>query len=178
MARDFPILQVVGYQNSGKTTFVEMLLEKLEHDGVQAGCLKHHGHGGEPDAFTEGKDSGRFLRAGAAASGVEGAGVFQLTARGNWTLEKLISAYSLLSIDCLLIEGFKQAEYPKVVMVRDDGDNDLIEQLDGIIAVIYQHNKPHIAGNDIQCFHMEDPSAISYIVKHLKEEGVCLDDLS
>lgn len=63
-------------------------------------------------------------------------------------------------------------------MVRDDGDNDLIEQLDGIIAVIYQHNKPHIAGNDIQCFHMEDPSAISYIVKHLKEEGVCLDDLS
>lgn len=45
MARDFPILQVVGYQNSGKTTFVEMLLEKLEHDGVQAGCLKHHGHG-------------------------------------------------------------------------------------------------------------------------------------
>ncbi len=61
MAAHFPILQIVGYQNSGKTTFVEKLAEKLGQLGVKIGCLKHHGHGGEPDVFAEGKDSDRFF---------------------------------------------------------------------------------------------------------------------
>ncbi|ASB89817.1 molybdopterin-guanine dinucleotide biosynthesis protein B [Bacillus sonorensis] len=177
MARNVPILQIVGYQNSGKTTFVERLLEKLESLGVKAGCLKHHGHGGEPDLIGEGKDSARFLLAGAAASGVEGDGVFQFTARGGWTLEKLIAVYGLLSIDCLLIEGFKQASYPKIVMVRNEEDHQLVEQLDGVLAVIYQRGKPPVTTPDIKSFHIEDPGAVSFILQHLKEEGVCLNDL-
>lgn len=178
MAGNVSILQIVGYQNSGKTTFIERLTEKLERLGVKAACLKHHGHGGEPDSFSEGKDSDRYLRAGAAVSGVEGAGVFQLTARGSWTLDKLISVYRLLSIDCLLIEGFKEAPYPKIVMVRHEEDHQLIEQLEGVRAVIYQRGEPPAPKPDVQSFHIEDPAAISFILHHLKEEGVCLNDLS
>ncbi|MFN2746028.1 MULTISPECIES: molybdopterin-guanine dinucleotide biosynthesis protein B [unclassified Bacillus (in: firmicutes)] len=178
MAAHFPILQIVGYQNSGKTSFVEMLADKLEHSGVKVGCLKHHGHGGEPEALTEGKDSDRFWRAGAAVSGVEGAGVLQLSARGDWTLEKLIALYSLMPIDCLLIEGFKQAAFPKVVMVRNEADGHLLEQLSGTIAVIYRDSQPREVPNGVPSFHIADPGAMSYILNHLKEEGVCLNDSS
>jgi len=175
VAAHFPILQIVGYQNSGKTTFVEKLAEKLDQLGVKVGCLKHHGHGGEPDAFAEGKDSDRFFRAGAAASGVEGAGVFQLTARGEWTLDQLIAAYGVLAVECLLIEGFKHVPYQKVVMIRNEADCQLLKELDGIIAVIYQQSEPK---TDVPSFHIEDPSAVAFILKHLKEEGICLNDLS
>lgn len=43
------ILQVVGYQNSGKTTLIEKLCQLAECEGLKLGCFKHHGHGGTPD---------------------------------------------------------------------------------------------------------------------------------
>lgn len=55
LVRPFPIVQVVGFQNSGKTTFIERILEKASEQGVHLGCLKHHGHGGEPQTLTEGE---------------------------------------------------------------------------------------------------------------------------
>ena len=43
------ILQVVGYQNSGKTTLIEKLCQLADEEEMQLGCFKHHGHGGKPD---------------------------------------------------------------------------------------------------------------------------------
>lgn len=40
------ILQVVGFQNSGKTTLIEKLCQLAEREGLKLGCFKHHGHGG------------------------------------------------------------------------------------------------------------------------------------
>ncbi|MDA1475728.1 molybdopterin-guanine dinucleotide biosynthesis protein B [Bacillus changyiensis] len=178
MSGDFPILQIVGYQNSGKTTFMELLIKRLAHQNMKVGCLKHHGHGGEPASATKGKDTNRYLEAGSVISGVEGGGVFQLTARGNLLLEQLIPIYELLSIDCLLIEGFKQAAYQKIVMVRDEKDKHLLQQLEGIIAVIYRDQKPQLSRLAFPVFHIKDPSAISFIFNYLKEEGACRNDLT
>lgn len=38
-----------------KTTFIERILEKAFEQELNLGRLKHHGHGGEPQTFTEGK---------------------------------------------------------------------------------------------------------------------------
>ena len=43
------ILQVVGYQNSGKTSFVSELTARLSATGLRVGVIKHHGHGGTFD---------------------------------------------------------------------------------------------------------------------------------
>ncbi|MDI5788214.1 molybdopterin-guanine dinucleotide biosynthesis protein MobB [Bacillus licheniformis] len=86
---------------------------KLDQLGVNVGCLKHHGHGGEPDALPKGRIPTAF-------SGWSGCvrrrrcGRFQLTARGEWTLDQLIAAYGVLAVECLLIEGFKHAPYQKL----------------------------------------------------------------
>lgn len=43
------IVQVVGFQNSGKTTFVKKLLQELSKQNIYVATIKHHGHGGKPD---------------------------------------------------------------------------------------------------------------------------------
>jgi molybdopterin-guanine dinucleotide biosynthesis protein B len=46
MNQETPILQVVGYQNSGKTTLITKLIKMLKEMSYRVGTLKHHGHDG------------------------------------------------------------------------------------------------------------------------------------
>jgi molybdopterin-guanine dinucleotide biosynthesis adapter protein len=136
MKLSFPIIQVVGYKNSGKTTLACELIEAATKKGAKVASCKHHGHGGKP-AQVEQTDSARHWQAGAIVSGVEGDGVLQLAIQQeNWTLEKILAFYSLIDIDLLVLEGFKNESYPKIVLLRDEQDLPLLENLQNIVAVI------------------------------------------
>lgn len=65
------ILQIVGYQNSGKTTLMEQLIKRATTEGLRVGTIKHHGHGGVP-MIEASKDSSRHELAGASVTAVEG----------------------------------------------------------------------------------------------------------
>ncbi|GAA3320219.1 hypothetical protein GCM10020331_030320 [Ectobacillus funiculus] len=41
------ILQIAGYQNSGKTTVAEQIISSLTKEGLRVASFKHHGHGGK-----------------------------------------------------------------------------------------------------------------------------------
>lgn len=70
-------------------------------------------------------------------------------------------------MDCLLIEGFKKAPYPKVVIVRDK--NDLAElQAVNIIAIIYREKEQMAANQGLPVFHANDPAAVDYVLSQLK----------
>ena len=43
------ILQIVGYQNSGKTTLVGKIVHVLTESEMKVATIKHHGHGGFPE---------------------------------------------------------------------------------------------------------------------------------
>lgn len=73
------ILQVVGYQNSGKTTFVTQLVQALTEKDFNVATIKHHGHG-EPDVVTN-KDSSRHIVSGASTTIVEGEGMLLMQAK-------------------------------------------------------------------------------------------------
>ncbi|WP_170008125.1 molybdopterin-guanine dinucleotide biosynthesis protein B [Bacillus fonticola] len=131
------ILQIVGYQNSGKTTLVEKLISAAGRAGMVAASIKHHGHGGVPSNESLPKDSVRHFGAGAIVAGVEGDGILQLSARvQNWSLEQIISMYGFFEMDVLFIEGYKQAAYPKVVLIRSGEDLPLLQSLKNIKCVI------------------------------------------
>ncbi|WP_245671346.1 molybdopterin-guanine dinucleotide biosynthesis protein B [Pseudobacillus wudalianchiensis] len=132
-----PILQVTGYQNSGKTTLMMELIEEAARQGWTVASLKHHGHGGTPSLSEDLKDSDRHRRAGALAAGVEGGGVLQITAaKENWQLEEILALYRSLPVDLLLVEGYKQAEHPKIVLIKEEKELNLLDQLQNIQAVI------------------------------------------
>ncbi|WP_257985556.1 molybdopterin-guanine dinucleotide biosynthesis protein B [Bacillus sp. V5-8f] len=131
------IFQIVGYQNSGKTTIISKLTHQLNQAGLTVSVIKHHGHGGAPDLPD--KDSTRLFTSGAQAALVEGAGTIQLTASlpaGCDLLSKNIDILATFNPDIILIEGYKRKTFPKAVVIRHESDLVLLEELENIQAVI------------------------------------------
>ncbi|MEW4285383.1 molybdopterin-guanine dinucleotide biosynthesis protein B [Priestia koreensis] len=126
------ILQVVGYKNTGKTTVVEKIVGYLSLR-YQVSSLKHHGHGGAPDLHQT--DSSRHFEAGAIASGVEGDGVFYMQTN-DIKVEKMLQIYELLGAEVCVIEGYKHVPYPKIVIVRNPQDYELLKKLENIHLVL------------------------------------------
>jgi molybdopterin-guanine dinucleotide biosynthesis adapter protein len=132
-----PILQIVGYQNSGKTTLVEKVVAYFSVDGYKIGTIKHHGHGGKPLSIDYGKDTDRHRKAGAIATAIEGDGTMQLQVKKDaWQLEELFAFYRLLKLDLIVVEGYKQENYPKLVMIREQEDLELLTKVNNIVAII------------------------------------------
>jgi molybdopterin-guanine dinucleotide biosynthesis protein B len=137
MGRKPFILQIVGYQNNGKTTLVQKLVRRFTNQGHVVGTIKHHGHGGKPEAGDEQKDTFRHRQAGAAVTGVEGAGMLQIHAeKEGWTLLEIIGIYEKFPLDLILIEGYKQEKYEKVVLIRSVEEMPLLDGLQNVMCVI------------------------------------------
>ncbi|MEH7381730.1 molybdopterin-guanine dinucleotide biosynthesis protein B [Bacillus sp. JJ1533] len=133
----FPLLQIVGFQNSGKTTLVEKVVKKGTDLGHKIATIKHHGHQTSLESLHQEKDSSRHFQAGAFATIVEGGGSLQLEAKtSEWSLVKLIQLYAFFENDMIVIEGYKTAEYPKIVLIKKEEDMELLTSLTNIAAVI------------------------------------------
>ncbi|WP_342430244.1 molybdopterin-guanine dinucleotide biosynthesis protein B [Neobacillus sp. FSL H8-0543] len=171
------IFQVVGYQNSGKTTFLINLIQALTKEGIKAVTIKHHGHGGKPES-ERGKDSDRHLEAGALAALVEGDGRLILTAEdSNWGLEEQIRLMEFFQAEVILIEGHKLELYPKLLILRNKADLSLIEKVDNINWIIYWEDSIRESIQlGIPSFHIEDKASIQLISQTIKKYVQNIDD--
>ncbi|MCM3586125.1 molybdopterin-guanine dinucleotide biosynthesis protein B [Mesobacillus maritimus] len=165
-----PIFQLVGYQNSGKTTTMYEVIQRLSSDGFKIVTIKHHGHGGKPD-IVEKKDSGRHVNAGALGSIIEGEGRILLQAeQTSWSLEAQILLANALTPDLILIEGHKQEKYPKAVLLRNDRDKHLLNELNSIQAVycIDSNCRNDLQKDMKQPFFNDKEDFYRWVVNHLK----------
>lgn len=162
------IIQIVGFQNSGKTTLAEKLIHAATEKGYRVGAIKHHGHGGVPQTNV-GKDSTRHAQAGAVVAAVEGEGVVQLQLTDDaFELSKLITLYETMLVNCIIVEGYKTAEYPKVVLLKSLSDLKLM-QLKHVVAAIRWPDFPDIFFRDIPVFDLADEQ--QYIEYLLREKA-------
>lgn len=128
------IVQIVGFQNSGKTTFVKELLKELAKINFRVATIKHHGHGGKPEVV-EKKDSSEHIKAGAFASLVEGEGRLLLQVeKEKWSLEEKIHMVSSMNPDIILVEGHKEESYHKIVLLRNELDFEELKSLQNVLA--------------------------------------------
>ncbi|MGE6344371.1 molybdopterin-guanine dinucleotide biosynthesis protein B [Bacillus mycoides] len=149
------ILQIVGYQNSGKTTLVEKMVHALAEREMKVATIKHHGHGGFPEVAQ--KDSERHRKAGAVVSSVEGAGLLSLSSlRDEWSLQEIIRLYEFFEVDTILIEGYKTEEYPKIVLLRSTEDAELLHKVENIAAVITWYDAPSNVREEYKVFHITE----------------------
>jgi molybdopterin-guanine dinucleotide biosynthesis adapter protein len=173
--KKFPIIQVVGFKDSGKTTLVQKLIQELLKDNLQYGVLKHHGHGGPPTIQDNGTDTWKYRESGAGTTAVEGAGIFQFTSNlfDNLSLENLITFFQLLPLDGLIIEGYKQADYPKIIIIHSEEDYQELMKLSNIIAILYGNEKVtnHTQSQPVNFVLHEEERYIPYLVEWLKIEG-------
>ncbi|MEH7492669.1 molybdopterin-guanine dinucleotide biosynthesis protein B [Neobacillus niacini] len=164
------IFQIVGYQNSGKTTIILKIIEILKNEGIKSATIKHHGHGGRPDILSQ-KDSAKHINAGAVASLVEGEGRICLQADETaLTLEEQIRFVEFFRPDIILIEGHKMKSYPKLLILRDENDLSLISDVSNIKNVIVWHKDLINALREklaVPVFHIKEEKALMKISKDL-----------
>jgi molybdopterin-guanine dinucleotide biosynthesis adapter protein len=167
------IFQIVGYQNSGKTTIITKILNHLKAKGIPAAVIKHHGHGGKPDVYEQ-KDSARHIENGAIASIVEGDGRIILQAeKTEWTLEEEIQVIKCFRPEIILIEGYKKESYPKLLIVKEQDDIERLMRLDNIRFILVwdiQMMEQISQNSNIPCFHIHDQSGFHQMVTYIQKK--------
>ncbi|MDR9854146.1 molybdopterin-guanine dinucleotide biosynthesis protein B [Paenibacillus sp. VCA1] len=126
------VCQIVGYKNSGKTTLVCALVERLKAGGCRVAVIKHDAHDFEMDH--PGTDTYRHRAAGASAIALVSARKTAVIREEETSLDELIEDFC--DYDVVLVEGFKQEHYPKLVMVRRAEDQELVRSLDHVAGVV------------------------------------------
>lgn len=115
--KDPYVFGVVGYKNSGKTTLVCRFVEQLTASGFRVATVKHDGH--VFSGFSKTVDSGKHFAAGARTSIVvsDDGHSAREDAHGYVNLPTLIQ--SVADVDIIIVEGFKQEDMPKWVLVTE-----------------------------------------------------------
>lgn len=163
------VFQIVGYQNSGKTTMMKKLIKELAKHNLTVATVKHHGHGGKP-AVDGQKDSDEHFKSGAAASLVEGEGLLLLQGeKEDWTLDEKIQLLSFFEPDIILIEGHKRAPYPKGVIIRKEEDMELLGKLENI-KTIHCWAPFFVEKKGTKTFDIHSEEGLQWIAAFLKNE--------
>ncbi|MDQ0158279.1 molybdopterin-guanine dinucleotide biosynthesis protein B [Alkalibacillus salilacus] len=135
------VLQIVGFKNSGKTTITNLLIEETKRLGLTVSVIKHHGHQAKLKTPDPSVDSMQHLEHGADCSLVYGNGLLQIHDRlGEQDgLASMLDYVQKYPTDIILIEGYKEAPYPKVVLYRDEEDRQVLQDLQQIEHMQWSH---------------------------------------
>ncbi|MCR3760471.1 molybdopterin-guanine dinucleotide biosynthesis protein B [Clostridium felsineum] len=120
-----PIVSIIAKQsNTGKTTLIEGIIKVLKTRNYSIGVLKHDAHKFEIDK--EGKDSYRFSKAGADVTIVSSKDKLALieNLKEEKELKDIISMFGYQ--DLIIIEGYKNNDYPKIEVYRKEVNSELI----------------------------------------------------
>lgn len=127
---------IIGASDTGKTGLITALIQEFAQRGLKCGVLKKALHEIELDA--EGKDSWRFMEAGARTAAV-------LTDEKLFLIKKREAKDSLLEValdkfsdvDLLLVEGGKrESAFKKILRVQGADDHNLISPPEDLIAIV------------------------------------------
>ncbi len=149
------ILGIYGEKDSGKTKLMQKLVGHFAKD-YRVATVKHIGQSGF-SIDRAGTDTMRHAEAGAAlvvaSSDVETSFLLK-EARDIGEIENIV--HKLGDFDLILVEGFKSADIPKIMvgkgrkrkntLMRYEGDfKDLVQMIEGMLSIERVHRKlPHL----------------------------------
>jgi molybdopterin-guanine dinucleotide biosynthesis adapter protein len=155
-----PVVTLIGKSGSGKTTLMEALIPELSRRGYRIATIKHHSHSGF-EVDQEGKDSWRHARAGSVhviiAAPDKIASYRPLKA--ELTLAEIVQ--EVREADLVLVEGYKQAGYPSIEVLRSEVGVELIGSPAQRFAVAADFS----LATGVPCFDLEDVSGISDLIE-------------
>ncbi len=156
---------VASKSNAGKTTLLEKLVPELLSRGLEVAVLK--GKSRRIDLDKPGKDTWRYLEAGAKMAGIITPERYMLTGKADNTQKARETVHNLLQgVDLILVEGDKSSDNPKIeVMGR--GEKAAAGTAGNVIAVVTDEEKPESyreAGEEIPCFKPDDIAEIAHFI--------------
>jgi molybdopterin-guanine dinucleotide biosynthesis protein B len=128
-----PIFSVIGYSKTGKTTLIRGLIKELQSRGYKVAVIKHDPlEHGEVDR--KGSDTANFWEEGSHAVVLSSPSRLALFRRvdNNMPPEEIISLCG--DVNCIILEGYKRWNYPKIVIWSGD---ELKVEPGQLLAIIY-----------------------------------------
>jgi len=125
------VWQIVGYKNSGKTTMICALIDRLRQRGYTVAVIKHDHHSFIIDHPHT--DTWHHREAGAGAVAITNSTQTAIIENRGRNLEQMIIPFQ--SYDFVLVEGFKNESYPKILLIHDKDSLELLS-LTAISAVM------------------------------------------
>ena len=162
-----PVVPIVGYSGSGKTTVLEKLISELTRRGYRVGTIKHHSHDFEMDV--PGKDTWRHKQSGALTTLISSPRRIGMV-RDVVTEMKLEELLPLIvGVDIILVEGFKQVKRQKIEVFRPEiSKTPACEGDENLVALISDTpldlGVPRFSPHDI-------PAMADFIVTHFNLGG-------
>lgn len=130
-----PIVSIVGFSGTGKTTLLERLIPELKDRGFEVGTIKHHSNNFEMDQ--PGKDSWRHKKAGASATIISSPSQIGMVMDVDHDHKVNELAPFLSGVDIILTEGYKYEDNPKLEVYRPEIYLGLLSKDDkNLLAVI------------------------------------------
>jgi molybdenum cofactor guanylyltransferase len=143
---------------------LERLIERFTKEGTRVGYYKHDAHRFEIDR--EGKDTARTAQAGAGIVTINDPRHFAIVADNAFKKRSVIHA--LEQCDCILIEGYKNSPFDKIVFLDSKGQLPIPSETPAIKAIIHQG----MTGEglpDVPRFHRDDIESIyQFVHDHFK----------
>ncbi|MGP9679682.1 molybdopterin-guanine dinucleotide biosynthesis protein B [Halomonas sp. AOP27-A1-41] len=167
VATAFPVLGVVAWSGTGKTTLLTQLLPRLRQAGLKVAVIKHAHHSFEVDK--PGKDSYELRSAGAAPMLVASRERFALMqetpGQDEPDLAALLAMMAYHEPDLVIVEGFKAWPIPKLVLYRKGIGEPSILHDATIQAVALDDQPPVELGSRITPLNLNDIDAITHWVR-------------
>ncbi|MBW7898898.1 Molybdopterin-guanine dinucleotide biosynthesis adapter protein [Candidatus Brocadiaceae bacterium B188] len=114
MSKAIPVVSIIGKQNTGKTTLIEILISLLKKKGYRIGTIKYNIPFFQIDY--EGKDTHRHYMAGAdvvSISSPEKLAIIKRVGRKSPSIKTLIET-NYRDVDVIFVEGYKHWNYPSI----------------------------------------------------------------
>ena len=119
---DLPVMGFAAYSGTGKTTLLSKVIPLLTAKGYRIGIIKHTHH--NIDIDKPGKDSYVLREAGASQTVIASRNrtaiiIEKPEATDEPILEEALANLQTSSLDLVLVEGFKAAEFVKIELHRE-----------------------------------------------------------
>jgi len=139
-----PVLGIVAWSGTGKTTLLERLIPELKNSGIRVGAIKHSHHDFEIDK--QGKDSDRLRKAGAdqiiLASKFRTAFIIEEDGATEPDLFQQLKRLDAEKLDLVLVEGFRQEAIPKIEVYRPALNKPLLYLEDDSVVAVASDEQP------------------------------------
>lgn len=140
---------------------MEGLIRGFKGRGLKVAALKHHGH--EGPVFPQGKDTTRFLEAGADLAVLFGQGGVEVSMPSSAPSPEALLPF-LWGYDLVLVEGLKGSDYPKVEVYNGSPEGLLYDKVKGVLALV----SDKVQARGIPTFRTHEVDAlVEYLLERL-----------
>ncbi len=154
--QDPPLVCVVGFSGTGKTTLIEKLIPELKAHGLRIGCIKHDAHEFEMDK--PGKDSWRHKHAGASATLISSPSQIGMVMDVAYDHDPKELKKFFDAVDIILAEGYKRSHNPKLEVFRRDIHDEPVCQGDDQLLAVVTASPVDV---DVPCFSPDDTGGLA-----------------